>query len=169
MNFLYPKEWVSCAYDIDYGYMKDNGYKGIIFDIDNTLVFHGAPANDEAVALFDRLHMMGFNTCLISNNGRERVEPFAKAVKSDFIWKAGKPATGSYIKAMKRMGTSRKNTFFVGDQLFTDVLGANMSGIYSILVNQLDSKEEPQIVLKRYLEKIVLYFYKKSGGTCNGN
>lgn len=169
MNFLYPKEWVSCAYDIDYQGMWDNGYRGIIFDIDNTLVFHGAPANDEAVALFDRLHMMGFNTCLISNNGRERVEPFARAVKSDFIWKAGKPATGSYIKAMKRMGTSRRNTFFVGDQLFTDVLGANMSGIYSILVNQLDSREEIQIVLKRYLEKIVLHFYKKSGGGCNGN
>lgn len=169
MKFLYPKEWVSSSYKIDYQDMKDNGFKGIIFDIDNTLVFHGAPANDEAIALFARLHAMGFRTCLISNNGKDRVEPFAKAVKSDYIYKAGKPLSKSYIKAMKRMKTNRKTTFFVGDQLFTDVCGANVCGIYSILVNQLDAKEEPQIVLKRYLEKIVLHFYKKSGGVCNGD
>lgn len=169
MKLLYPKEWVASSYQIDYQDMKANGFKGIIFDIDNTLVFHGAPANEEAIELFNRLHAMGFKTCLISNNGKDRVEPFAKAVGSDFIWKAGKPLTKSYIKAMKRMKTTRKNTFFVGDQLFTDVCGANLSGIYSILVNPLDESEEIQIVLKRYLEKIVLHFYKKSGGTCNGN
>jgi predicted HAD superfamily phosphohydrolase YqeG len=57
------------------------------------------------------------------------------------------------------MGTNEQNTLFVGDQLFTDVWGANLTGIYSILVKPIDPREEIQIVLKRYLEKIVLFFY----------
>ena len=62
---------------------------------------------------------------------------------------------------MERMGTDRETTIFVGDQLFTDVYGANRAGIYSILVKPMNPKEEIQIVLKRYLEKPVLYFYKR--------
>ena len=63
---------------------------------------------------------------------------------------------------MQLMGTTTKNTVFVGDQLFTDVYGAKRTGIPSILVKPIHPKEEIQIVLKRYLEKIVLHFYKKS-------
>lgn len=169
MKFLYPKEWNSSAYRVDYSDMRNNGYEGIIFDIDNTLVFHGMPANIEAIALFRKLHGMGFKTCLISNNDKERVEPFALQVESSYIAKAGKPSSKSYLKAMKKMNTTRNNTFFVGDQLLTDIWGANRSGIYSVLVNPLGKKEEIQIILKRRLEKIILYFYKKAGGTCNGD
>ena len=57
------------------------------------------------------------------------------------------------------MGTGERSTMFVGDQLFTDVYGANRAGIYGILVKPINPKEEIQIVLKRYLEKIVLWFY----------
>ena len=63
---------------------------------------------------------------------------------------------------MEIMGTDRDTTLFVGDQLFTDVWGARKSGLSSILVKPINPKEEIQIVLKRYLEKIVLYFYRKS-------
>jgi predicted HAD superfamily phosphohydrolase YqeG len=62
---------------------------------------------------------------------------------------------------MELMGTNEENTLFVGDQLFTDVWGANLTGIYSVLVKPIDPKEEIQIVLKRYLEKIVLFFYSR--------
>ena len=66
---------------------------------------------------------------------------------------------------MEQMGTNEKNTLFVGDQLFTDVWGARNTGIFSILVQPIDKKEEIQIVLKRYLEKIVLFFYQRK---CKG-
>ena len=62
---------------------------------------------------------------------------------------------------MERMKTDRDTTFFVGDQLFTDVWGANRTGLYSILVKPINPKEEIQIVLKRYLEAVVLMFYRK--------
>ena len=67
----------------------------------------------------------------------------------------------NYIRAMERMQTTKEQTLFIGDQLFTDVWGAKKAGIRTILVKPIDKKEEIQIVLKRYLEKIVLYFYRK--------
>ena len=76
--------------------------------------------------------------------------PFAKKVNSPYIYKGGKPSVKGYEKAMKVMGTGRETTFFVGDQLFTDVWGANRAGLYSILVRPINPKEEIQIVLKRY-------------------
>ena len=78
-----------------------------------------------------------------------------------FIEDAHKPSTKNYIKAMELMKTDRSNTIFVGDQLFTDVYGAKRTGIRNILVKPIHPKEEIQIVFKRKLEKIVLYFYEK--------
>ena len=86
---------------------------------------------------------------------------FNDAVHAEYIYKAGKPGKKGYLKAMEMMGTGRENTLFVGDQLFTDVWGARNTGIFSILVCPMDKKEEIQIVLKRYLEKIVLAFYRR--------
>ena len=76
--------------------------------------------------------------------------------------KAGKPKPSGYRKAMEQLGTDTGNTIFVGDQIFTDVWGANRAGIHTILVKPIHPKEEIQIVLKRYLEKIVLYFYQRN-------
>lgn len=60
---------------------------------------------------------------------------------------------------MQRMGTTKENTVFIGDQLFTDILGAKRAGIYTYLVRPIAAHEEIQIVLKRKLERIVLFFY----------
>ena len=90
-----------------------------------------------------------------------RVSPFADKVGSPYIFKGGKPSRKGYERAMERMKTDRDTTLFVGDQLFTDVWGANRTGLYSILVKPINPKEEIQIVLKRYLEVIVLAFYRK--------
>ena len=86
---------------------------------------------------------------------------FGDAVGGKYIFKGGKPAQKGYIKAMELLGTKRDTTLFIGDQLFTDVWGAKNTGIFSILVQPIDKKEEIQIVLKRYLEKIVLSSYKR--------
>ena len=89
------------------------------------------------------------------------MEGFAKQVKTKFIENAHKPSTKNYLRAMEQMGTDKKNTIFIGDQLFTDVYGANRAGIRTILVKPIHPKEEIQIVIKRYFEKVVLYFYKR--------
>lgn len=160
---FYPDEYVDSTYVIDFEKLYRKGYRGIIFDIDNTLVPHGAPADERAKELFARLKRIGFACCLISNNQRPRVEMFNREIQVHFIENAHKPSRKSYFKAMEQMGTGVSDTLFVGDQLFTDVYGANRAGIYSILVKPIHPKEEIQIVLKRYLERIVLYFYQRSG------
>lgn len=159
---FYPKEWVESTYEIDWESWSKRGIRGVIFDIDNTLVPHGAPADDRAIALFTRLHALGMETCLLSNNKEPRVKSFAAQVHSRYIYKAGKPAVKNYNRAVQEMGLCKEEVLFVGDQLFTDVYGANRAGIYGILVKPINPKEEIQIVLKRYLEAIVLYFYKKN-------
>lgn len=158
---FYPDREVNSTYEIDFEKLYQEGYRGVIFDIDNTLVPHGAPSDERAEALFDRLRAIGFQTMLLSNNKEPRVKMFHDGVKSPYIFKAGKPGREGYHKAMELMGTDTTNTVFVGDQLFTDVWGAKRSGILSILVHPIHPKEEIQIVLKRYLERIVLYFYHR--------
>lgn len=161
LEFFYPNEYVDSAYGIPFEKLYARGYRGIIFDVDNTLVPHGAPADDRAIQLFSRLRQIGFSTCILSNNKEPRVMPFARQVDSPYIYKGGKPSVRGYERAMDVMGTDRGTTLFVGDQLFTDVWGANRTGLYSILVKPIDQKEEIQIVLKRYLEAVVLWFYRR--------
>lgn len=159
--FLYPNEYLDSAYEIDFEAFYQRGKRGVIFDIDNTLVPHDAPADEQAVQLFQRLHQTGYQTMLLSNNKEPRVKSFADQVRTDYLFQAGKPKKTGYLQAMERMGTTKESTLFVGDQLFTDVWGARRSGIYAVLVKPIHPKEEIQIVLKRYPEKIVLFFYRR--------
>lgn len=158
---FFPDEYVMSTYSIPFEDLYEKGYRGVIFDIDNTLVPHGAPADERAKKLFRRLEEIGFSSCLISNNQEKRVKMFNRDIGTNYIFNAHKPAVKNYVKAMEIMGTKREQTLFVGDQLFTDVWGAKRAGIHNILVRPIHPKEEIQIVLKRYLEKIVLHFYQK--------
>lgn len=164
LKTFYPDEYLDSAYGIPFEEYYKKGYRGIIFDVDNTLVPHGAPADSRSVELFERLRAAGFSTCILSNNKEPRVAPFADRVKSPYIFKGRKPSVRGYERAMKRMGTDKENTLFVGDQLFTDVWGARRTGLWSILVKPINPKEEIQIVLKRRLEAVVLRFYLKDRG-----
>ena len=119
------------------------------------------------IKLFRRLNKIGFRICLLSNNKAPRVRRFyrgvsIKGVRLHYIFNAHKPSRKNYRRAMLVMGTTKKNTLFIGDQLFTDVYGANRTGIRSFLVKPINKREEIQIVLKRPLEKIVLFFFRKN-------
>lgn len=158
---FFPDEYVASTYIIPFEKLYEEGYRGLIFDIDNTLVMHGAPADERAKKLFAGLKAMGYDCCLLSNNQKPRVEMFNRDVNVHFIYDAHKPSVKNYEKAMKLMGTDKGNTIFIGDQLFTDVWGAKRTGIRNILVKPIHPKEEIQIVLKRQLERVVLYFYRR--------
>lgn len=160
-NF-YPDRFYESAYIIEYDQIYAEGFRGIIFDVDNTLVPHGAPADERSIQLFKTLHELGFEVLLLSNNKEPRVKSFSEQViYAKYIYKGGKPSKRGYLKAMEIMGTNKDNTLFVGDQLFTDVWGAKRSGLRSYLTSPIHPKEEIQIVLKRRLERIVLFFYKR--------
>ena len=158
---FFPNEYLDSVDDIDLEMYYNQGIRGIISDIDNTLVPHGAPADEHIIEFFKKVHAMGIDTCLISNNQEPRVEPFAKEVNSKYIFNAHKPSTKNYIKAMELMGTEKTTTLFLGDQIFTDIWGANRTGIQTVMVKKIDKKEEIQIVVKRMPEKFVLWRWRK--------
>ncbi len=159
---FYPDEAVESAYGIPYEKLYKDGVRGLLYDIDNTLVEHGADATPQALGLIRRVRQIGFSVMFLSNNDEERVRRFNREIGAPYICKAGKPSPKSYRKAMERMGTDAAATVFIGDQLFTDIWGAKRAGIRTYLVRPLAKHEEIQIVLKRRLEAIVLYFYRKS-------
>ncbi len=158
---LFPDDYIESVYDVDFEALYRAGYRGIIFDIDNTLVEHGAPADFHAIRFFGYLRKCGFKTLLISNNKEYRVKTFAEAVLADhYIYKAGKPMKKAYIRSIRTMGIKRSEALFIGDQIFTDTWGASRAGICSVLVKPVHKwKEEPQIILKRLLEAVVLWVY----------
>ena len=160
MAILFPGEYLNSTYDIDFDKLYKKGYRGVIFDVDNTLVPHGEPADERAIALFTHLKELGFESMLLSNNKELRVKKFNDAVNVNYIYKANKPLPDNYKKAMHIMGTTKETTIFVGDQIFTDVLGGNLAGIRTILVKPIHPKEEIQIVLKRIPEKLILFLFK---------
>ena len=158
---FYPDEYYDSAYEIDYKKIYDEGFRAVIYDIDNTLVPQDAPADECWAGLYKELTEIGYRVMLLSNNKPPRVEMFTKDIPVPFIPNARKPLKDSYLKAMEMMGTTVENTIFVGDQLFTDIFGANKAGLKTYLVKPINPKEEFQIVLKRRLEWFVLLFWKK--------
>ena len=111
---FYPVEDRKSTYDIDFEDYYARGYRGVIFDIDNTLVRHDMPADKRAKHLFRRLKKIGFQFCFTSNNKEPRVKKFCQDVGGQYyIYKANKPSVKGYEKAMQMMGTDRSNTLFV--------------------------------------------------------
>lgn len=158
---FYPNAEYKSTYDIDFQAYYDEGYRGVIFDIDNTLVPHNAGPTEQVISLMQKLKEIGFSVCLLSNNKEPRVASFNEPLQVQYIYKANKPSRVGYIKAVDLMDTRLDTTLFVGDQLFTDVWGAKRTGIFSILVHPIHPKEEIQIVLKRFLEKPILWVYHR--------
>ena len=162
LGLLVPKRLEESAYGIDYEKEYESGIRGLVFDIDNTLVPHGAPADEKAVRLFQRLHALGFRTLLLSNNGEARVKPFAEACESAYLFKAGKPSRKAAEAALKLLGTKKEETLVIGDQLLTDLLTASRAGIPHAIVRPIDRKEPFQIVLKRILERPFLAYARRN-------
>ena len=153
---LIPSVYMDSTYSIDYERMYEDGYRGVLFDIDNTLVGHNAPQNERSMALIKRLDDIGFKSAVVSNNGYERVSSFADPAGMFYVYKAGKPLGKGYKAAIEDMGLKPDQVFSVGDQIFTDVWGANRAGLYNILVKPLGKDIGIHIYLKRILEKPIL-------------
>ena len=94
-NCFFPDEYLDSTYVINFDDLYAQGYRGLLFDIDNTLVPHGAPADERACALFAHLKELGFKCCFLSNNQYERVSSFNDAIGAQFIENAHKPSTKS--------------------------------------------------------------------------
>ncbi len=157
-----PKEYIPTVFEIKFEQYYSQGYRSIIFDIDNTLAPNNIPKPTmEIINLIHKLKSIGFNMCLLSNNNEERVSIFNAELDLITIPNAKKPGLSGINKALNLLGTKDSQTIMVGDQIFTDIWCGNRLGIHTILVEPLSLTEEFLIKLKRILEKIVMAKYKR--------
>ncbi|MCL1803167.1 MAG: YqeG family HAD IIIA-type phosphatase [Eubacteriaceae bacterium] len=159
LKALFPYEYVESVFAIDYSKLYCLGYRGVIFDIDNTLVHHGEGSTKEIDELFKAIHSIGLKTILLSNNDEGRIKMFLKNIDSLYICDAKKPGIANYLKAVEMIGIQKEQAVYIGDQIFTDILGANISGLDNILVKYMRYESETRIGIRRNAEKIVLKLY----------
>ena len=134
MSILFPCAYAESVFGIDYQKLYEDGFRGIIFDIDNTLVPHGADSCPEIDELFLKIRSTGLKTLILSNNDEPRVKRFLKNIDALYVCDAEKPKKTGYLKALEMMGLRKEETLCIGDQIFTDIIGANRCGIKGILV-----------------------------------
>jgi HAD superfamily phosphatase (TIGR01668 family) len=171
LGYLTPDFIYDSVYDIDFGALKKNNIKGLIFDIDNTLVSYNQPEpTNDVVGLMNKLKSENFEICFISNNDRQRVEQFNRNLKYLSFYKAGKPSTKFFKEAAKKMEMERGNIAVIGDQLFTDVIAAKRMKMPSVLVTPVEPVESVFFKLKRLGEKpFIKRYYKRVDKTNKTN
>ncbi|VWX38099.1 YqeG family HAD IIIA-type phosphatase [Exiguobacterium oxidotolerans] len=162
---LYPKHFVASIYDIDLEMLKRNGVKAILTDLDNTLVaWDIADAPDELVSWLDMVNnQYGFDVIIVSNNNGDRVKKFADPLGLHYIAPARKPLPIGFKRALTEFGYHAKEVVFLGDQLFTDVLGANSVGIEVIHVQPVVKTDGVVTKFNRLMERLVFRRMKRKG------
>ena len=154
---LLPDYTVANVMKLDEKFYKSHGIKAVIFDIDNTLVRHTQlTPPEEILNYFEFLKNVGIKYAIVSNNSIERVETFCKDLGVVHYGKALKPRKKYLRKTMRELGTVAKETCLVGDQLFTDMLGANRMKFLSVLVTAVGEDETSFVSFKRKFEKNIL-------------
>ncbi len=162
---LLPNMRVGSVYEIDLEILAAQGIRGIITDLDNTLVGAKEPlATPELVLWLDKVRSAGFGVAIVSNNNETRVGNFAAPLEIPFVHAARKPTQGAFRKALAMLGLEAKETVMIGDQMMTDVLGGNRMGLYTILVAPISPADEGVMTLfNRRLERIALARLRKRG------
>lgn len=165
-EMLIPKLRVNTVFDINLEELYEQGYRGIITDLDNTLVGAKAPlATPELVAWFKKVKEIGFQLIIVSNNQLERVSKFATPLDIQYVHEARKPSNAPFRKAMKMMDLTHEQTIVVGDQMLTDVYGGNRLGLYTVLVMPIAINDEGRFTrwFNRRVERVALTRLRKQG------
>jgi len=165
LNLLCPQEYVNSIFDVDLHNLREKGISLLLLDLDNTLLeWRKKEVSPVVIQWFANTRKMGFRLCILSNNSRKRVGEVADFLGIPFIHTAVKPRRGAFQKAMQLFGCQPRETGVIGDQIFTDILGGNRLGLYTILVTPLTDQDFfATKLIGRKLEKIVLHKLVKKG------
>lgn len=159
---LYPNEYKNSVKDIDIEFLSKNNIKALILDVDNTLIDFYKKIPDGVSVWCKELKKQGIKMCIVSNtNKKEKVEMVANQLELPYFYLAKKPFKGGLKKAIRLLNEKNENIAAVGDQIFTDVLGANRLNLFSILVKPLAEKDLLITKIKRPLENFVINKYLK--------
>lgn len=164
MALFKPKKTFLRVTDITPEYLHGIGVKALALDADNTLSTHHSQVPlDGVTEWMQSMRNAGIKLIMVSNAKQQRVRPFAETLGLDYICLACKPLPSGFIRACKRLGLKRKQLAAVGDQLFTDMLGANTAGVVSLLVTPIEAEDGWSFHVRRRLERPLLRRYKERG------
>ena len=160
---LYPDYYCNKITDISVELLKSKNIKGLILDIDNTLIDFDLNILQGAKDWVNNIKANGIKCIILSNTNKiDKVKKVAENLDLPYIYFAKKPLKGGFRKAKIALGLENEYVAAIGDQIFTDVLGANRCNMFSILVNPISKKDLWMTRLKRPLEEIVVKSYVKS-------
>lgn len=159
---LYPDAYLENVKEITLEFLEKNKIKGLILDIDNTLIDYDKKLLNGVEKWCEDLKKNGIKLCILSNTNKvKKVEKVAKILDLEYLYFAHKPSKKGFMKAQKLLNLDAKNIASVGDQIFTDVWGAHRVGMYSILTKPIDKRDIIITKIKRPFEKIVINKYLK--------
>jgi uncharacterized protein len=159
-----PNEHVKSVFDINPEVLKSKGIKGIITDLDNTLVaWDVKDATPEVIEWFKQMKENDIKVTIISNNKQERVKVFSEPLETPFVFSARKPLSKAFKSVAKQMGMKKEEIVVIGDQLLTDVLGGNFAGFYTILVVPIVQTDGKITKINRKIERRILHYMRKKG------
>ncbi|MCU9613952.1 YqeG family HAD IIIA-type phosphatase [Caldibacillus lycopersici] len=159
-----PKDYVKSIYEITPELLKERNIKGIITDLDNTLVEWDRPlATPKLTQWFKNMSDHGIHVVIVSNNNEKRVHAFAEPLGIRYIYKAQKPIGKAFRKALAMMDLQKEETVVIGDQLLTDILGGNRSGFHTILVVPVAQTDGWMTRINRSIERKLLKWFDKKG------
>lgn len=159
-----PDEHVKSILDINPEDLKKRGIKGIITDLDNTLVEWDRPnATPELVKWFEQIKKHNILVTIVSNNNELRVKEFSDPLQIPFIFRARKPMVRAFNKALSEMGIKKEEAVVIGDQLLTDVLGGNRSGFHTILVVPVAQTDGFFTKFNRFTERRIMNWFRRKG------
>ena len=166
---LYPRLYIDNVRCIKIDFLNKNNIKAIILDMDNTIIDLSKNIPEGTKEWVDSLKKHGIKFCIVSNSiHKDKVIKIANELGiDDFILFAKKPLKSGFKKAMKILNIKPCNIAAVGDQIFTDVVGANRCGMYSILVKPIDRKDILITKIKRPIENYIINKYLKKKGNKN--
>lgn len=162
MPLFTPRLMIDKMIDLDESFFASIGCKAVLLDVDNTMTTHDNPVPASGVTEWlDRMKMAGIRFIIVSNNNEERVAPFAKLIGVDFVSKGAKPLPKGYREACRRLGVQPEETAAIGDQIFTDMIGGNLLGAYTVLTVPYKYESTFFFKLKRFFEKPFIAAYKR--------
>ncbi|MFC4404048.1 YqeG family HAD IIIA-type phosphatase [Gracilibacillus xinjiangensis] len=159
-----PNEHVKSVLDITPAKLKEMGIKGVITDLDNTLVaWNVKDATPEIINWFKEMKKYEIKVTIISNNDQERVSVFSEPLEAPYVYSARKPLIHAFKRAAKEMNLAKEDIVVIGDQLMTDVLGGNFAGFHTILVVPIVKTDGKITRLNRMMERRILNWMRKKG------
>lgn len=159
---LYPNEYIKGVEDLSIELLKKNNIKGVILDVDNTLIDFDKKMPDGIEEKIKDLKQLDIKFCILSNSNKVRkIKDVAQKLDIPFIYFAKKPLKCGFEKARKILGLEAKNIAVIGDQIFTDIIGANRCKMFSVLVDPIEEKDYLVTKIKRPIENLIINHYLK--------